>query len=149
VKLSVKSFAIITVLSLFAGGGAVGAGMYSNIKANMNYLTTVKLIQEKEKSNIKEQSDIRINAVSGGVFPFYGDDIFVLNPDKKWPIASITKLMTAVIVNEQMNLNGIINLNVKTDDKKNPLSSGDYKAKDLLKAMLLVSSNESANALAD
>ncbi len=148
-KLSIKSFAIITIFSLFVGGGAVGIGMYSNIKANINYLTTVKLLAEKEKSNARERQNIKINAVSGGVFPLYGDDIFVLNSDKKWPIASITKLMTAVIVKEQMNLNGIINLNIASDDKKNPLSSGDYKAKDLLKAMLLVSSNESANALAD
>lgn len=148
-KLSIKSFAIITIFFLFVGGGAVGAVMYSNIKANMNYLTTVRLIREKEKLNAIKQPDIRINAVSGGVFPLYGDDIFVLNSDKKWPIASITKLMTAVIVKEQMNLNGIINLNIASTDKKNPLSSGDYKAKDLLKAMLLVSSNESANAFAD
>jgi D-alanyl-D-alanine endopeptidase (penicillin-binding protein 7) len=131
------------------GGGAVGAVLYLDIKANIDYLTTVRILSEKEKLNIKKPLDIKINAAAGGVFPFYGDDMFVLNPDKKWPIASITKLMTAVIVREQMNFNGIINLDIPPDDRKNPLSSGDYKAKDLLKAMLLISSNESANALAD
>jgi len=71
----------------------------------------------------------------------------------RWPIASLTKLMTALIVVENLDLNKEIEISEKAVE--NPGTIGDfkagevYKAEDLLKAMLILSSNDAAAALAE
>lgn len=77
-----------------------------------------------------------------------------VNPALRWPIASITKLMTAAVVLNKMNPEEIITLtpedfalggNSRTQD----LQPGNaYRVKDLLKMLLVPSSNEAAEALA-
>ena len=57
---------------------------------------------------------------------------------RRWPIASLTKLMTATIVLEEMSASQN-NANNKTDKSTD----------DLLKMMLVASDNEAANALAE
>lgn len=70
-----------------------------------------------------------------------GDVYFSLNPEKRWPTASITKLMTAVAVLQKNNLN------TQVDGGK--IFSGEtYAVYDLLEKMLISSSNEAAEALA-
>lgn len=78
--------------------------------------------------------------------------IFELNSDNRWPIASITKLLTAVAVLENLDQNKIIVLNedmVSAEGTAAEFKTGEsFKIKDLLKAMLSVSSNDAAEALA-
>ncbi len=71
---------------------------------------------------------------------------------KRWPVASLTKLMTAYLVYENMNLDATITLaNADFADGDNPIfAPGEiYKVRDLLKVMLVASRNTAANALAN
>ncbi len=70
-----------------------------------------------------------------------GETYFSLNPDKRWPSASITKLMTAVAVFQKNSLNTPI-------DGGSILAGEKYTVYDLLEKMLISSSNEVAEALA-
>ncbi len=81
-----------------------------------------------------------------------GKVYFSYYPEKRWPIASLTKLMTAVIATEYIPSQQEILL----EQQHFPLDAGTpvlapgekYSASDLLKAMLISSSNEAAEALA-
>ncbi len=81
------------------------------------------------------------------------ENIFQLNPEKRWPIASLTKLMTAVVAFEKMDLDKEIILSEKAVLSEG--TAGDFKAgeifklKDLIKAMLVSSSNDAAVAVAE
>lgn len=71
----------------------------------------------------------------------------------RWPIASITKLMSAIIALENLNQSSVIEI---TDQIRNQAdgyttfaSSSSYNVNDLIKAMLSVSSNDAAYALSE
>jgi len=72
-----------------------------------------------------------------------------------WPVASLTKLMTALVAIEKIDLNTEIKLSEKVVEVeaegiiRNFKADEIYKASDLLKAMLVVSSNGAAEALAE
>jgi D-alanyl-D-alanine carboxypeptidase len=73
--------------------------------------------------------------------------------ENRWPIASLTKLMTALIAVENLDLDAKVKLSENAVSQ--PGTSGDFKSGeiyrngDLLKAMLLLSSNDAAMALAE
>lgn len=80
-----------------------------------------------------------------------GEKYLDAESDKRWPIASLSKLMTAYVVYSNMNLDATITLaNSDFADGDNPIfSPGEiYKVRDLLKVMLVASRNTAANALA-
>ena len=81
-------------------------------------------------------------------FPF-----FHYNTYKNWPLASLTKLLTAVVVFEDIGINKKILITEraqKTEGEAGGLKSGEiYTARDLLKIMLLTSSNDAAAAFED
>ncbi len=68
-------------------------------------------------------------------------NIFELNINNRWPTASLTKLMTAVIAIEKGELNKEITINKDTGEI--------FTAEDLIKTMLIISSNDAAVALAE
>ena len=76
-----------------------------------------------------------------------------LKSQNRWPIASLTKLMTALIAVEKIDLDSEIELSKKAVESEGTIGdfeSGEiYKARDLLKAMLVLSSNDAAAALAE
>lgn len=78
-------------------------------------------------------------------FPFYH-----FNTYKTWPMASLTKLLTAVVVLEDVGENKKIIITDKaiaTEGLAGNLVKNDiYSARDLLKIMLLTSSNDAAVA---
>lgn len=80
------------------------------------------------------------------------ENIFSYRPRARWPIASITKLMTAVVALDELAPNTLITISqeaVDTEGEAGLLKVGEkYSVTDLIKAMLLVSSNDSAVALA-
>jgi D-alanyl-D-alanine carboxypeptidase len=83
-----------------------------------------------------------------------GAMLYGFNADTRWPVASITKLMTAEIVLDLMDPQGVIIL-APEDFSGGPsaltanLEPGDqYRVQDLLKVLLVPSSNEAANAFA-
>lgn len=81
-------------------------------------------------------------------FPF-----FRYNSDTAWPMASLTKLMTAVIVTERGGLSQKVTVSdtaVKTEGTAGDLRAGEmYAVEDLLKIMLMSSSNDAAAALGE
>lgn len=83
----------------------------------------------------------------------YNPTVSELNPDKRWPIASLTKLMTSVIAKEKIDSEDRVSLSEKalnTEGRAGDFKPGEiFKAYDLVKAMLVVSSNNAAVALAE
>ncbi len=83
-----------------------------------------------------------------------GEAYVDIQSSRRWPIASITKLMTAVIAEQSLNAADIIALgqeDVPFGDTTvmRPLKPGEsYSVADLITAMLVVSSNEAGEALA-
>lgn len=80
-----------------------------------------------------------------------GDRYLEVQSDKRWPIASLSKLMTATVVLEKIDPESSVTIQDEDfADGANPIfASGDtFRAKDLLKAMLIASRNTAANAFA-
>lgn len=89
-------------------------------------------------------------SVEGG-FSGSSKTIFTKNGDLKLPIASLTKLMTAVIVLDNYNMSTVVSIGEQADmqdSMKQDVKLGDmFSVEDLLKIMLIESSNKSAYAL--
>ena len=81
------------------------------------------------------------------------ENIFGLNETKRWPIASISKLMTAVVALENISESDLVTISssaVETEGVAGGFSSGEIiTSDDLVKALLTVSSNDAAVALAE
>jgi len=82
-----------------------------------------------------------------------GQVIFELNSENRWPIASITKLMTAVIALEKTDTNKEIKMSdeiIATEGFAGDFRTGEiFREIDLIKAMLVASSNDAAEAIAE
>lgn len=80
-------------------------------------------------------------------------DFYRLNANDRWPLASLTKLMTAVIALEEMGQDKIVTITpaaVATEGPAGNLEVGEeYRVRDLVKAMLVVSSNDAAVGIAE
>ena len=80
-------------------------------------------------------------------------DFYRFNSEARWPLASLTKLMTSVIAIENVGKDKIISISKSAVDSEGPAGNLEvdeqYKISDLLKAMLLVSSNDAAEAIAE
>lgn len=81
-----------------------------------------------------------------------GEKFFSLEPTRRWPMASLTKLVSAAVVSRNILLHQsttLIAADFSIDDSEDGFKAGDrYAAGDLMLAMLLKSNNESAEALA-
>ncbi|WP_425544730.1 serine hydrolase [Clostridium oceanicum] len=82
-----------------------------------------------------------------------GEIIYSKNPDKPYPPASTTKIMTALLTLEKTNLDDIVTIGKNppnADGSKIYLFKDEkIKVKDLLYSLLLASANDSAEALAE
>lgn len=77
--------------------------------------------------------------------------LFASNEEVQLPLASLTKVMTAIVATESLSYDSVISVDAEALDREG--DSGLYvdekwQARDLLDFMLLVSSNDSASALA-
>jgi len=98
-----------------------------------------------------------LNISAAGAYTLDGSELYSLRADKRWPIASITKLMTAVTADklylsgevENYELITITEEMVATEGASGGLMVNEiFRADDLVVAMMLVSSNDAAAALA-
>lgn len=84
---------------------------------------------------------------------FASEPALVINADQQWPTASLTKLMTAVVAIENIGKGAKITMSeraVATESAAgNFIVGGVYGFADLLNALLKVSSNDAAEALAE
>jgi len=73
--------------------------------------------------------------------------------EKYWPIASITKLVTAIVALEKIGPDKIASISQTSIDTegitKNFLVNEKYSIRDLIKIMLTVSSNDAASAISE
>ena len=100
----------------------------------------------QDADNIKNLSAKAAIVVDGDT----GEVIFQKNADEKLPMASLTKLMTAVIISENFDLEEKIKISkdaVAQDSVAGGLEKDEeFTAEDLMKVMLIVSSNDAAMA---
>ncbi|MEK7538365.1 MAG: serine hydrolase [Patescibacteria group bacterium] len=77
--------------------------------------------------------------------------VFAKNADEKLPLASLTKLMTALVVRKYSKENSIVTLtpyDLETDGDSGLRIGQQFRVGDLLDMMLIMSSNDAAHALA-
>lgn len=105
-------------------------------------------------SKIKGVADFRIEAKSALVLDAGTDAVlYSKNSDEKMPIASLTKMMTALVILDNVDLNDTVIISKKafdTDGRKDSLAINEkIKAEDLLKIMLIRSNNTAAVSFAE
>ena len=123
--------------------------------ANKNYISA----EEEEDlvnavlSSMPKSADKNVSATGYIVKNlFRGDVVIKHNSDTLLPIASLTKLVTAIVAKRYMSAEDKITINKKalsTYGSTGGFKVGEtYKVKDLLFPLLMVSSNDAAEALA-
>ena len=95
--------------------------------------------------------DISLSAVSAAAYsPLTGSTVYEKNCHERLPMASTTKIMTALIVCERLNLDSLITITKEdslTEGSSSGLKAGDtVSVGDLIYCMLLPSGNDAANA---
>ncbi len=81
------------------------------------------------------------------------EDIFVFNEIQRWPAASLSKLMVALLAFEEFDMTGRVAITkhaVATEGFSGGFSSGEiFSVRDLANAIMIVSSNDAAVSLAE
>lgn len=125
---------------------------------NINYNGQAYLLPVSEPNYIPIlDSNIPMPIISGKSALVYDTRskrfLYDKNIEVKLPIASLTKVLSAVIVIEKMEFNDIVTVSeksIKVDGEKQDLYLGEkLSVKNLLKLMLIESSNDAAYALAE
>lgn len=84
---------------------------------------------------------------------FATEPMLTVNSNQQWPMASLTKLMTAVVARENIEKDALINISEKaiaTESAAGNLVVGKmYGREELVRVLLKVSSNDAAAALAE
>jgi D-alanyl-D-alanine carboxypeptidase len=82
-----------------------------------------------------------------------GEDIFAFNEIQRWPIASLSKLMVALLSFEKFDMTSRVAITraaVSTEGAAGDLASGGiYSVRDLVNAIMIASSNDAAVSLAE
>lgn len=93
-----------------------------------------------------------ITASSSVVMGEAGEILYEKNSQQKLPVASTTKIMTAIVVLENCSLDDVLQISYESCNVEGSsmyLSPGEeYTVKELLQGMMLVSGNDAATALA-
>lgn len=121
--------------------------IYTAQAANSNYIEA----QPAKTKTVAAPAGLTVNGSAALVAELNGKIIFKKNPTERWPMASLSKLMTAVIASEKLSPDQKITLteaDIATAGDSGDFKVGEtYAATDLIKASLLVSSNDAAMAL--
>lgn len=109
------------------------------------------IVQAGDALNLNAESAILIDAASGKI-------LYEKNPDTKLPMASMTKIMSMLIIMENIH-NGTLSYTDKVIISKNASSMGgsqvflqegeEYKVEDLLKCIAVSSANDAVVAMAE
>jgi len=108
-------------------------------------------VHANDSLNLNSESAILVDASSGKV-------LYEKNPDEKLPMASMTKIMSMLLIMEQIN-NGNLKYTDKVIISKNASGMGgsqvflqegeEYKVEDLLKCIAVSSANDAVVAMAE
>ena len=116
---------------------------------------TMPLTEYSSASEIpakKDAGQIKVSA-AGAYLMDSNEPLYAFRSQKQWPIASVTKLMTTFVSRKLMTETETITMSEEAIAAYG--EAGDFKigerfrVSDLVQAMLLVSSNDAAKALAD
>lgn len=126
------------------------AAMPSSVPVGLASVATAGGLDEA-MPNIQDFPDVRLTAALvkelGAKQP-----LFVYHPSARWPLASVSKLMTAVVALDTFGPATILTVSqeaVDTEGLAGGLKAGEkYSVIDLVRAMLTVSSNDAAIVLA-
>jgi D-alanyl-D-alanine endopeptidase (penicillin-binding protein 7) len=140
----------------FLRGGVLGISADASVTYEINNAVdsnaAVRGNSSVSRSNVSALSGLQYEAalvadLQTGAISF-GD-----NDGKRWPLASVTKLMTAAVVMDNFDMDQKITITpdaFAVDPSEKTLRAGDaYTASDLLRFLLLPSSNVAAEAFAD
>jgi len=82
-----------------------------------------------------------------------GEEVLSLHEAERWPLASVSKLMSAIVARENMSLEQRVVFSqaaIDTEGVSGGFKEGDiYSVEDLVYAMMVVSSNDAAVALSE
>ena len=117
-----------------------------------SFVTDPLVIQgspSEEGNTVEDESQ---PAVAAGAYLMSGEELFGWREDKRWPIASITKLLSAYVAESLMDPEQSVFISqtaVDTIGDAGGFKFGEmFTVEDLVKAMLITSSNDAAMALA-
>lgn len=144
---------ILLVLVYFIRSEKISTNISNTVNEKINF-TSVKANFKNfiYSTNTTKPNDVKAKSV---VIKKLGDSYSFLEVEtnQRWPIASITKLMTAAIALEKFFINQPVSFNDKiivTEGVSGNFQSGEvFAAIDLIKALMVVSSNDAAMALAE
>ncbi len=130
-------------------GGSVGlpsGSSDSSLKAG-EYLPSKVFIEKENNPNLEiEASNVLIADLLSS------EKYFEKNTTKRWPIASLTKLMTSYVALEKLNTADVVTLKREDIDinESGIFAEGQqYSVRDLIRVMLISSRNTAATALAN
>lgn len=158
-------YSIVIILTLFSLLFLMG-GSFSLVSSGKKLIASVKLITGKEENNssfdyspvfINTKKEPAISALSylGAYMGKDGKTIILAekNSEDLLPMASITKLMTAIVAYKNYNMEDKIIINPKVNDwvdsSKRFISGTSFKISELMHALLIESNNDAAIALAE
>lgn len=139
-----------TELAIAAPAAALEGKITTNITGILSPVFSENLIYRKNWDLMEPEMKTQ-SAVAKLLYPDF--DFYLLNQNNRWPLASLTKLMTAVVALEELDQNKIIKISPAAVAAEGPAGNlevdEEYTVFDLLKAMLVVSSNDAAQAIAE
>lgn len=141
---------VFTLIFVNTFGNKASLNQYS-YKSNAN---PAKITKYQSAPATKANSDFGAKASSAMIYDLNsGTVMYEKNPDSKRPIASINKLMTALVVMESHKPNEVVTIKDMPElgpyDQKIGIKNGEeFELSELLKATLIHSANDAANALA-
>ncbi len=149
-------------LALNTGAQKLNDFFYNTTLPHNSNLASAEIVQPLPLGVVAEKPSKKADAAdfqtqaSAALAIFVGENgktktLFQKNAEQSLPIASLTKLMTALVTVQQYQLNEKITISQKAADKEEPI--GNFKAgeivsvNNLLHSLLVESSNKAAEAL--
>ncbi len=137
--------ALLTIATQWLISSTVSQG---NMSASVVHAVTSKEIRTSEDP----YKNITLEARAAYAFDLStGKALFYRNENEKLPLASITKIMTALVARENISPNVVVTLtkgDLVAEGDTGLLSGERWRISDLLDLMLFVSSNDAASAVA-
>ncbi len=115
-------------------------------------ISSVESVSNSGIPAAETDSQIKVSA-AGAYLMNAADPLYAFRNQKQWPIASVTKLMTSFVARRLMTSTEIITIGegaVAAPGEAGDFKAGEkFKSEDLIRAMLVSSSNDAAMALAN
>lgn len=154
-RIRILVYALIFVAAIFLIWGVYqfneSQGNISTYKGEVDLSSNETSLVSGGELNVR--SATAPGSIAVGVYSFSGEKIVALNDEKKWPIASLSKLMTALVAFNEVGARERVIITQemfeRTEGYAGDFKVGEeYSVTDLKTAILLVSNNVAAEALA-